>query len=132
VVGLLGAAIHVTNALIANGIEIVAFYDFSRLSEEVSLFWLLYYTVRVLFTAEIVAWGVVIFGFSMAGFQSATIPRWISVLGFFSAVVCILPGIFTVSVLKGGWAGTLMDIAAVTGLVWYASMGIFMLVRGDS
>ena len=35
VVGLIGSAIHVTNAMIANGIEILAFYDFTRLSEEV-------------------------------------------------------------------------------------------------
>ena len=38
IVGLLGTAIHVTNALIANGIEILAFYDFTRLSEQASLF----------------------------------------------------------------------------------------------
>jgi len=33
IVGLLGAAMMMTNLLITNGIEILAFYDFTRLSE---------------------------------------------------------------------------------------------------
>lgn len=132
VVGLLGTAIHVTNAMIANGIEIMAFYDFTLLSEEASLFWLLFRTVRVLFTAEIVAWGVVIFGFSMAGFQSSTLPRWISSLGFFSATACMVSGVFVVSVLTEGWATILIEVAALTGLAWFACVGIYMLMRGES
>lgn len=132
VVGLLGTAIHVTNAMVANGIEILAFYDFSRLSEEPSLFWLAFYMVRVLFTAEIVAWGVVIFGFSMAGFQSATLPRWITFLGFVCSGACMVAGVFVVSVLTEGWASMLMDVAALTGLAWFASVGVFMMIRGDS
>lgn len=132
VVGLLGTAIHVTNALIANGIEVMAFYDFSRLSEEANLFWLLFYTVRVLFTAEIVAWGIVIFGFSMAGFQTATIPRWLTALGFFSAITCLGSGVFVYSILTQGWAEILINIASLTGLAWFASTGVFMLLRGAS
>ena len=124
VVGLLGTAIHVTNAMIANGIEIMAFYDFTLLSEEASLFWLLFRTVRVLFTAEIVAWGVVIFGFSMAGFQSS--------LGFFSATACMVSGVFVVSVLTEGWATILIDVASITGLAWFSCVGVYMLMQGES
>ena len=132
VVGLLGTAIHVTNGMMANGIEILAFYDFSRLSEDASLFWLVFYMVRVLFTAEIVAWGVVIFGFSMAGSQSATLPRWITLFGFGSAVACMISGVSVVSVLNDGWAVVPMNIASLMGLVWFASAGVFMMRRGDS
>jgi hypothetical protein len=132
VVGLLGTAIHVTNAMVANGIEVLAFYDFARLSEEPNLFWLLFYVVRVLFTAEIVAWGLVIFGFSMAGYQSARLPRWITALGFVSAAACMTSGVFIVSVLTEGWATTIMNVAALSGLAWFASVGIFMLLRGES
>jgi hypothetical protein len=132
VVGLLGTAIHVTNALIANGIEVFAFYDFSLLSEEASLFWLLFHMVRVLFTAEIVAWGVFILGFSMAGFQSARLPRWITLLGIACSAACMLSGVFVVSILKDGWAVTLMDVAALSGLAWFASTGVFMMLRGDA
>jgi hypothetical protein len=132
VVGLLGTAIHVTNAMIANGIEILAFYDFSRLSEEPSLFWLVFYMVRVLFTAEIVAWGIVILGFSMAGFRSKTLPWWITSLGFVGSGACFVSGVFVVSVLTEGWASMLIDVANLTGLTWFASVGVFMMMRGDS
>jgi hypothetical protein len=132
VLGLLGTAIHVTNAMIANGIEVMAFYDFTLLSEEPSLFWLLYRTVRVLFTAEFVAWGVVIFGFSMAGFQSRTLPRWIAALGFFNATACMVSGVFVVSVLTDGWATMVVDVAALTGLAWFACVGVYMLMKGES
>ena len=130
-VGLLGTAIHVTNALIANGIEVFAFYDFARLSGEESLFWLVFYMVRVLFTAEIVAWGVFILGFSMAGFRSGTLPRWTSFLGFGSSGACIVAGAFVVSVLTEGWAARLMDVASFSGLAWFASVGVLMTFRGD-
>lgn len=132
VVGLLGTAIHVTNAMIANGIEVLAFYDFSRLSEEPSLFWLLFHVARTLFTAELLAWGLVIFGFSMAGFQTRRIPRWLTVLGFISAAACVLTGVFVVSVLTEGRAVLLIEAAALTGLAWFASTGVFMVLRGDS
>ena len=132
VVGLLGTSIHVTNAMIANGIEVTAFYDFTRLSEDSSLFWLLFNTVRVLFTAEIVAWGLVILGFSMAGARAAALPRWIIALGLVSAAACLLSGVFVVSVLKDGWAVVPMDIASLSGLAWFASAGVFLLLRGDS
>ena len=132
IIGLLGTSIHVSNALIANGIEVAAFYDFSKLSQESSLFWLLFYTVRVLFTAEIVAWGLTIFGFSMAGMTAAMLPRWIVGLGFVSSASCLLAGVFVVSVLNGGWAVILMDIASFGGLAWFASVGGFLLLRGAS
>lgn len=132
VIGLLGSAIHVTSAMITNGIETFAFYDFAKLSDEADLFWLLFYLVRVLFTAEIVAWGLTIFGFSMAGRHSATLPPWIVLLGITCASACMFSAVFIVSVLKGGWASVFIDIAALLGMAWFAAVGILMLSRGDS
>lgn len=131
-IGLLGTAVHVTNALVANGIEITAFYDFSRLSNDPALFWLLFHTVRTLFTAELVAWGLVIFGFSMAGLGSGTLPRWLSILGFGSSAACMLSGVFVVSVLTDGWAVAPMDVASLSGLLWFASSGIYLLLKGNA
>ncbi len=45
---------------------------------------------------------------------------------------CLLAGAFTVSVLKGGWASPVMDVASLAGLAWFASAGVFMTLRGDS
>jgi len=132
IVGLLGAGIHVANALIANGIEVFAFYDFSRLSEDPNLFWLVFHMVRVLFTAEIVAWGVFIFGFSMAGHQTGRLPRWLNLLGFGGAGAYLIAAAFVVSVLDGGWASPVMDAASLAGLAWFASVGLYITLRGDA
>ncbi|MEM7282041.1 MAG: hypothetical protein AAF438_10485 [Pseudomonadota bacterium] len=132
VVGLLGTSVHVANALIANGIEVLAFYDFSRISSSSDNFWLLFFIVRTLFTAEIVAWGLVIFGFSMAGRSSARIPTWISVLGFLAALGCLLCGAFVVSILNEGRAVWLINIASMLGLLWFASLGVYILLKGDA
>ena len=132
IVGLLGSAIHVTHAMVANGVEILAFYDFGRLSEDPKLFWLVFYAARVLFTAEIAAWALVIIGFSMAAFQSSTLPKWLTTLGFFSAAACMASGAFVISILTGGWAAMLMNLATLTGLAWFASVGVYMLLRGES
>lgn len=132
VVGLLGAGIHVTNALIANGIEVLAFYDYSLLSEDPKLFWLLFWVVRTLFTAEIVAWGVFIFGFSMAGLSTRRLPLPISILGLANAAACMVCGVFLVSILVGGRAAPLMDAAAMSGLLWFTSTGVYFAWRGDA
>lgn len=132
IVGLLGTSIHVANAFITNGIETLAFLDFSLLSEKPELFWLVFNTTRVLFTAEIAAWAVVIFGFSMAGLQSSMLPKWIVGLGMLSSTASILSGVFIVSILTDGWAVMLIEIAALTGLAWFACVGIYMMLRGSS
>jgi hypothetical protein len=81
VVGLLGAAIFVTNGVITNGIEMLAFLDPSPFSQQQDFFWLLFRLTRVLFTAEVVTWSILILGFSIAGWRSATLPKWLAVLG---------------------------------------------------
>jgi hypothetical protein len=129
-VGLLGAALHVTNGIITNGIEILAFMDFGQLSEDPSLFWLVFYLTRILFTGEIVAWGLVIGGFSVAGWQSSTLPRWLSILGFLSAIASLASGVFIVSILRDGRAVPLIDIASLGCLAWFLITGMLMAFRG--
>ena len=96
IVGLLGTALMMANLMITNGIEILAFYNFHRLSEKMELFWLLFNLTRVLFTTEIVAWALLIFGFSMAGWYSVTIPKWLVMLGVLSAFACLLSSVFVI------------------------------------
>ena len=131
-VGLLGAALHVTIGVITNGIEILAFMDFERLSEDPKLFWLVFYLTRVLFTGEIVAWGLVIGGFSAAGWQSSTLPRWLTILGFLCAVAGLASGIFIVSILRDGQAGPLIEIASLGSLAWFVITGALMAFRGTA
>ncbi len=132
VVGLLGTAMFVTNGMITNGIETLAFLNISLLSQQQELFWLLFRLTRVLFTAEIVTWSILILGFSIAGWRSTTIPRWLVALGLLNVVAGMLSGCFIVPILTEGWATILIDVAALTGLAWFACVGVYMLMRGES
>ncbi len=128
IVGLLGTALMMTNLMITNGIEILTFYDFNRLSGQKELFWLFFSLTRVLFSTEIIAWAILILGFSMAGWLSATIPKWLVVLGLFSALLCLLSAIFIVNILNGGWA-TILGVGSLTGLLWFVCVGFYMIRR---
>ncbi len=132
VVGLLGTAMFVTNGMITNGVETLAFLNISLLSEQQGLFWLLFRLTRVLFTAEIVTWSILILGFSVAGWRSATIPRWLAAFGLLNVFAGLLSGCFIVSILTEGWATIFIDVASLTGLVWFACAGVYMLMRGES
>jgi hypothetical protein len=129
IIGLLGAGLMMSNLLMANGIEILAFYDFNRLSEQENLFWLLFYLTRVLFAAELVTWSILIFGFSMAGFYTGTIQKWLVLFGILSSIACLLSSIFIISVLQDGWASYLIEAASLMGLLWFISIGLYMLFQ---
>lgn len=126
-VGLFGAILMMANLLITNAVEILAFLDFSELDEQESLFWLLFNLTRVLFTTEIITWGIFIFGFSMAGIIGGSFPRWISYLGIVCGVFCLFAAVFVVNIFQGGGAGIIIEIGTITGLLWFISTGIYML-----
>lgn len=131
-VGLLGTAVWVTNGVVTNGIEILAFLNIDLISRQQELFWLLFELTRILFTAEIVTWAITILGFSVAGWRSAMIPKWLVVLGLFAATAGMLSGGFVVSVVSGGSATILADLAALTSLAWILCVGIYMGARGEA
>lgn len=130
IVGLLGTGMWVINLFIVNGIETMAFMRFDHLSEGANSFWALYYITRTLFTAEVVAWSVFWFGFSMAGLRSGTLPKWLVWTGLFSAANGLMVGVFIVPVLNKEWQGIFMDLAALPGMIWFISVAIFMVWRG--
>jgi hypothetical protein len=122
----------VVNLLITNGIETLIFMDFDRLSQQTDTFFTLFYLTRTLFTAEIVAWAVIYLGFGVAGLLSATLPKWIAWLGFFSAANGILTGVFIVPIMNEEWPGIFVALAALPGTLWFIIVSIYMLRRGDS
>lgn len=129
-VGLLGAGVHVTSGVITNGIETLAFTDFGLLSEEPKLFWLVFYLTRVLFTGETVAWGLLIGGFSAAGWQSGTLPRWLTIPGVLVAIGSFGCSLFIVSILEDGGAVPLIEITTLGCLAWFLTTGALLAFRG--
>ncbi|MEZ5347315.1 MAG: hypothetical protein R2681_17340 [Pyrinomonadaceae bacterium] len=130
VVGIIGTSIFVTNGIITNGIEILAFINLELISKQQEFFWLLFRLTRVLFTAEVVTWSFLIFGFSIAGWISKTLPKWLALLGLLNTVFGILAGVFIVSVISDGKFAVLMTAAEFTGLIWFAATAVLMIVRG--
>lgn len=132
IVGLIGAGMMVVNLLITNGIETLIFMDFDRLSQQADTFWTLFYLTRTLFAAEIVAWSVIYLGFGVAGLQSATLPKWIVWLGFFSAANGILTGVFIVPIMNDNWPDIFITLGSLTGILWFVSVSVYMVQRGSS
>jgi len=132
IVGLLGAGIFVTSGMITNGIEALAFLGIDGIADRPDLFWALFSLTRVLFTAEVVAWGIFIFGFSVAGWCSRRLPRWIAALGFAHAAAAMLSGVFIVSILTDGPASVVIEVASLSGLAWFLCAALFLSWRGGS
>jgi hypothetical protein len=132
VLGLLGAAVFVTNGIITNGIEILAFHNDALVAQNQEGFWLLFRLTRVLFTAEIVTWSILILGFSVAGWRSGTLPRWLAAIGLLQVVAGMLTGVFVVSILSDGLATVIVEVASIAGLVWFLCAGVYLLIQGDS
>ncbi len=131
VFGLLGTAVFVTNGVVTNGIEMLAFMNHELMRSNHDLFWLLYRTTRVLFTAEVVTWSLLIFGFSAAAWAASRLPKWMSGLGFVNAIAGLLAGGFVVSAFNGGQALWLVDVATLTGLLWFLCVGVYLVAVGD-
>lgn len=132
IVGLLGAAVFVTNGVVTNGVEILAFLNVPPVGENQDLFRLMFQLTRVLFTAEVVTWSILILGFSVAGWLSATLPRWISALGFLQVVAGLSGGIMVVRALSADGVVIPLEVASIAGLLWFLSMGVYLLIRGDA
>jgi len=131
VIGLLGAILMLANLMVTNGIETFVFLDADLAATNAEVFWGLFNTTRVLFTAEVVTWAIFIGGFSAAGWLSATLPKWLSALGLVPTAFGVLSGVFVVSILTDGWATLLIDTASLCGLAWFLCTGVYLLIRGD-
>lgn len=129
IVGVVGSALHIANILITNGIETFVFHHDSQMPPE--QFRLVFNMTRVLFTAELAVWGISLLGYSTAGWVSRRLPRPISILGWLSACCCVLSSVFVVSVWRDGWGGWFTTIGAMTGLLWFVIVGVYLVVKGD-
>ncbi len=129
IVGLLGTALWVTNGVVTNGLEILTFLGSDTVTDD--LFWLLFESTRVLFTAEIATWGITILGFSVASWCSGALPRWLSVVGWTAAALDLLTGVLVVSVISGGSAAIFADLGSLASILWMLAAGIHLLLRGS-
>lgn len=131
IIGLIGATLWLANLTITNGIEMFAFLDFQSMSNQPDLFWMVFYMTRVLFGAEMIAWVIVTFGFSMSGLRSNTLPPWIGYAGLLLSLVGFFSSVTVVNVLRGGWTSVPATAAAIGIILWFICASVYMLVRGN-
>ena len=129
IIGILGALWHAAVGTIANGVLDVAVWRVDVLPEQSELLTLLWSLANILFNSMMVPWAVTIAGFSIAGRLSRVIPAWLVVLGLLTAVLCLLAGVGSVSVMTGGWAQSPSFAAALLVNVWIIAIGVLMLRR---
>lgn len=129
--GVIGATLMLANLLITNGLETFVFLDSQVLSDNDQVFTALFSTTRVLWTAEITTWAIFIAGFSAAGSCSRRLPRWLAVLGSVPAAAGMLSGVLVVPIMNDeGSAWIAIEVASLSGLLWFVCIGVFLTVRG--
>jgi hypothetical protein len=128
-VGLLGAVAVMAMGTIANGIQTVIFLNYGGVSEQRDIFLALWAVTRVLFTVAPVASAAMVSGFSLAGWRSGALPKWLIALGLIFAAATIIACVGIVSAMTGGWAAKVMSMFIPLSLVWMLSTSVMMVRR---
>jgi Domain of unknown function (DUF4386) len=130
ILGLLGAAALMANGVIANTLLTMTYLNFANLSEQPEHFMLQRNLSRLLFSVGQLFWGLMIAGFSIAGWQSATVPRWLVIPGLLFAALGLFNAVLIAWIMTGGrapelhlWAQTFL------GSFWVLGVSILMVRR---
>jgi len=130
IVGLLGAVALMTMGTLANAIQTLIFVDIDGLSEQPMIFQLLWNLSRLLFrTSQAVFAGIFFVGFSIAGWRSAAMPRWLAVLGLIAAATALVTAVGIASVMAYGWAWNVRTVAEPLGAVWFLCVCVLLIRR---
>lgn len=133
IVGLLGAVTVTAVGTIANGVQTAIFLNYGGVSEQRDIFLVLWGVTRVLFGAAQVGTAAWVAGFSLAGWRSGAMPRWLVALGLiFAAATLLTWGVGIVSVMTGGWAEKVQSVTMPLTLVWLLSTSVLMVRRATA
>ena len=133
ILGMLGATALIGMGVITNTVQSLAFLTFARVSEQPEHFLLLWNLSRLLFRMAQLLSGLMIAGFSIAGWQSATVPTWLVVPGLLFAASGLLTAV--------GIAWTMSDSRAVEPLLlardflamfWFLCVSVLMVRRASA
>ncbi len=130
--GLLGAAAAATMGIIANGVETVIFLNYGGVSEQRDVFLLLWSVTGVLYVVPQVGTAAMAAGFSLAGWRSGALPRWLVAVGLLVTAASLLTCVGIVSVMTGGWAGMAQSVGVLLTLVWMLSISVLMVRRASA
>jgi len=131
ILGLFGAVALLAMGTITNTIQAMPFLNFANLSERPEQVMLLWNLSSLLFRTAMLLAGLMILGFSIAGWQSATFPRWLSVAGLLVAASALFTSVFIAWTMTGA-SEPLLLARDVLGLVWQLGASVIMLRRASA
>jgi hypothetical protein len=112
-----------------NGVETAAFIDLSVFAEHPELRRLLWSLSGVVFAAVRLEWAAINTGFSVGGWLSGALPRWLCIVGLLSAVSSLVSAVGIAPLLAGGWPNYTEALVPPTILIFNLGVSIQMLRR---
>jgi hypothetical protein len=112
-----------------NGVETAAFVNMSVFAEHPELRKLLWSLSGVVFTAVRLVWAAMNTGFSVGGWLSGALPRWLCIVGLLSAVACLISAVGIAPLLADGWPKYTEALVPPTILTFNIGVSIQMLRR---
>jgi hypothetical protein len=130
IMSLVATAAVMAVGTVNNGVETAAFINLSVFAEHPELRKLLWSLSGVVFEAVRLVWAAINTGFSVGGWLSGALPRWLCIVGLLSAVSCLVTAVGIAPLLAGGWP-RYIDVAVVppTILIFNLGVSIQMLRR---
>jgi hypothetical protein len=129
-VGVLAAAATGAIGTVANGALTIGLWRMPSLADEPQAFTVIWGLSSVLFNTVMWAWALMLIGFSLAGWYSEVMGRWLSVLGVFGGIAALLTAAGVGSVLNGGWMTGPWSVSLAVFPVWVLATSVRMLRRG--
>jgi hypothetical protein len=112
-----------------NGVETAAFVNLSVFAEHPELRRLLWSLSAVVFAAVRLVWAAINTGFSVGGWLSGALPRWLCIVGLLSAVSSLVSAVGIAPLLAGGWPNYTEVLVPPTILIFNLGVSIQMLRR---
>jgi hypothetical protein len=130
-VGLLGLALVPAIGFVANSAATIALWRLPVLEEQPQLATMLWSMSVVWFFGAVMLWGIGVGSFSVAGWQSGRMPRWLAALGILVGAVGVACGV-GVNALVGRvlLAGALLSIFGLLLPVWLVATSILLIRDG--
>ncbi len=74
-------------------------------------------------------WTGITTGFSIAGWQSGALPRWLCIVGLIAGFTALVTAVAIVQRIEGGWPGVFSTANMPAQLVFYIGVCVQMLRR---
>jgi hypothetical protein len=127
-VGLLGLALIPSIGFPANSAATIALWRLPVLEEQSQLLTMLWSMSAVWFFGAVLLWGVGVGSFSVAGWQSARMPRWLAGLGILVGALGVVGGVgVSLFLSRELLAGAILSTISLLLPVWLVTISVILI-----